>query len=585
MRHKTGLGPWLVALSLVSGMHALAQFKEIGPAPVSASVARKQIKTLLSQAGPDNRQQTVTKLSGLLVWYRDLVDEELIAAWKAGPGATLADVVDALADPRLATAIVQFSWSERREATFIPAYESMLLHLMSRYPDSAQPFFRDLVADTPLTEPETETVCRILMDLPDIRGQRSLALRILLRHRAAAEAVLTSDENGSDQAKRQAAQSWKLDLNRAAAMTAPKPAGAYTGGAILTPLNPVTVDDTLASAKGTERGLIKFVNRCGSAVDVYWIDLNGDRVLSRPALPAGAAYAQQTRLRNPWLVVVSGTGGTTAQDTGKLVGGFEAVTPNASFDPAKEDVAIISGPGAAAMPGTRANPPTDAKEAGGGEANGTSQLGDQMGHGVLAPTVLTKVEPTYSKTAVKFHAVGTVLVSLIVLPDGTSRDFRVVKPMGYGLDEKAMEAVSKWQFRPGTKDGKPLAVKVTIEVNFRLKDDPEKHPNPWSSGAISFKAESGVNPPSVKDGAMPKPDGDVANENTVLEFTVDTSGAVKDVRSVYGSQAAAELMGGYLYRWKFSPATKGDTAVEATGRVLFTKGPTDDAARKAATIR
>ena len=96
---------------------------------------------------------------------------------------------------------------------------------------------------------------------------------------------------------------------------------------------------------------------------------------------------------------------------------------------------------------------------------------------------------------------------------------------------------------------------------------------------------AGVNPPSVKDGAMPKQDGDATNENTVLEFTVDTGGAVKDVRSVYGSQAAAELMGGYLYRWKFSPAMKGDTAVEATGRVLFTKGLTDDAAQKAATIR
>ena len=49
-----------------------------------------------------------------------------------------------------------------------------------------------------------------------------------------------------------------------------------------------------------------------------------------------------------------------------------------------------------------------------------------------------------------------------------AKDIKVVRPLGLGLDEKAIEAIKKWRFRPGVKNGKPVAVLVTIEVNFRL---------------------------------------------------------------------------------------------------------------------
>src|SRR6266478_5136067 len=61
---------------------ANAQFKTMGPAPYSPTVARQKIRMLLEGIDPSNSQKTITTLSGLLSWYRDLLDEELIAAWQ-----------------------------------------------------------------------------------------------------------------------------------------------------------------------------------------------------------------------------------------------------------------------------------------------------------------------------------------------------------------------------------------------------------------------------------------------------------------------------------------------------------------------
>lgn len=92
----------------------------------------------------------------------------------------------------------------------------------------------------------------------------------------------------------------------------------------------------------------------------------------------------------------------------------------------------------------------------------------QPGGGVSAPKVLSMVEPEYSDDARKAKYQGAVLLAVVVDERGVVRDVRVLRPLGLGLDQKAVEAVAQWKFRPGTKDGKPVAVQATIEVNFRL---------------------------------------------------------------------------------------------------------------------
>jgi hypothetical protein len=66
-----------------------AQFKQTPPAPYSPAVARQNIRLLIETGDPDNRQQTAAKLSGLLIWYRDIVDDELITAWTRDQRAKL----------------------------------------------------------------------------------------------------------------------------------------------------------------------------------------------------------------------------------------------------------------------------------------------------------------------------------------------------------------------------------------------------------------------------------------------------------------------------------------------------------------
>jgi periplasmic protein TonB len=101
----------------------------------------------------------------------------------------------------------------------------------------------------------------------------------------------------------------------------------------------------------------------------------------------------------------------------------------------------------------------------GGGMNGGAY---KIGGGVSAPSILFKVEPEYSEEARKAKFQGTVVLFVVVDEHGNPRDIRVIRPLGLGLDQKAVEAVEKWKFNPGKKDGKPVPVQAQIEVNFRL---------------------------------------------------------------------------------------------------------------------
>ena len=92
----------------------------------------------------------------------------------------------------------------------------------------------------------------------------------------------------------------------------------------------------------------------------------------------------------------------------------------------------------------------------------------RVGGGVSAPKPLFTPDPEYSEEARKSKYQGVVVLWLVIGSDGRPRDIKIARPLGMGLDEKAIEAVRTWRFEPAKKDGQNVAVQMNVEVSFRL---------------------------------------------------------------------------------------------------------------------
>jgi TonB family protein len=91
-----------------------------------------------------------------------------------------------------------------------------------------------------------------------------------------------------------------------------------------------------------------------------------------------------------------------------------------------------------------------------------------VGGGVSAPKVISSPDPEYPEEARRQGIEGAVRLWLIVDDQGRPREIKVAKQVGYGFDQEAVRAVREWRFKPAMKDGKPVAVQINVEVNFRL---------------------------------------------------------------------------------------------------------------------
>jgi protein TonB len=104
-----------------------------------------------------------------------------------------------------------------------------------------------------------------------------------------------------------------------------------------------------------------------------------------------------------------------------------------------------------------------------------AQQGDSTVHkpggGVSLPSVVRQVNPGYTQEAKDQRIEGSVALDCVVRADGRVTDVTVTRSLDsvYGLDRKAIEAMRQWQFKPGMKDGKPVAVQIAVEMNFTLK--------------------------------------------------------------------------------------------------------------------
>jgi TonB family protein len=93
----------------------------------------------------------------------------------------------------------------------------------------------------------------------------------------------------------------------------------------------------------------------------------------------------------------------------------------------------------------------------------------RIGNGVTPPTVLSRVEPKYTKEASIARLNGTVVLQAVVKNNGTVDVIRVVRGLPYGMTDSAVEALKQWKFRPGKKDGQDVDAALNIEINFNLQ--------------------------------------------------------------------------------------------------------------------
>lgn len=110
------------------------------------------------------------------------------------------------------------------------------------------------------------------------------------------------------------------------------------------------------------------------------------------------------------------------------------------------------------------------KGAGLGAGNGQGFGGGvyNVGGGVSAPVVIYAPEPEFSNEARRAKYQGVVDLQIVVTPQGRTTDIKVVRHLGMGLDEKAIEAVRKYRFKPARYHGHPVAVRMIVEVDFHL---------------------------------------------------------------------------------------------------------------------
>ena len=104
-----------------------------------------------------------------------------------------------------------------------------------------------------------------------------------------------------------------------------------------------------------------------------------------------------------------------------------------------------------------------------GEGGGYGGGVFRVGGGITPPTILFKRDPIYSEEARKAQYQGTVVLEAIVRKDGSVEILRVVRSVGFGLDENAIKALKEWKFKPGMRNGVPVDVALNIEVNFNLR--------------------------------------------------------------------------------------------------------------------
>ena len=189
---------------------------------------------------------------------------------------------------------------------------------------------------------------------------------------------------------------------------------------------------------------------------------------------------------------------------------------------------------------------------------------------IVPPSVVKEVKPIYPADALTSGISGTVVLECLVKADGTVGDARVIQPLDPLLDEQALKAVREWRFKPGTRDGKPVDVAVTIEISFTYQSRGPKLGSPEV-----FKPGEGVTTPrvvrDVKPAYTPETMRGRVEGALTIECVVLPDGTVGDARVVTSLHPELDREALKTARqWRFEPGMKDDKPVPVQVTITMT---------------
>jgi len=172
---------------------------------------------------------------------------------------------------------------------------------------------------------------------------------------------------------------------------------------------------------------------------------------------------------------------------------------------------------------------------------------------VVAPFVVAKAKPAYTEEARLAKLEGSVLLSRVIGADGQPRDIQVARPLGLGLDERAVENVRAWQFKPGTRNGNPVDVMVNEEVFFR----PQRTLWDWHLVRAVFQQPTAATRPVLMKVKFPATVELEQNASVTIAFDIGSNGIPLNARVAKSSDPRweNELLAALRDGWRFQPGT------------------------------
>jgi TonB family protein len=175
--------------------------------------------------------------------------------------------------------------------------------------------------------------------------------------------------------------------------------------------------------------------------------------------------------------------------------------------------------------------------------------------GDTQPSLIYRSEPEYSAEATRARVQATVSLSVTVGEDGKAHNVKVEQGAGFGLDEKAIEAMDKWRFNPGTHDGHPAGVPANIEMNFDILARNDKIDRTGQRARLNFTLPPRATRPELIVGQLPGNPDAPGDQLLRFQIRIDAEGAPKDVTPISATDLLWEKQAMLVVKtWRFEPA-------------------------------